>query len=162
MVHIRLKQIIDENFQDYKKPSMMLAMCNCDWKCLTEENLDLSICQNSDLAHQDNIEVSIDKLIERYLNNPITKAVVIAGLEPFLQYAEMLEFIIKFREVSDDDIVIYTGYYIREIWDFIIRLNRYKNIIIKFGRYIPNNEGKFDEVLGVRLASDNQYAVRIS
>ena len=162
MVQIRLKHIIDEDFQDYKKPSMMLATCYCDWKCLTEKSLDLSICQNSELAHQDNIEVSIDSIIERYLNNPITKAIVIAGLEPFLQFAEVIRFINEFREVREDDIVIYTGYYLDEIDIFVNELSDYKNIIIKFGRYIPNNEGIYDEVLGVRLASDNQFAVKIS
>ena len=38
----------------------------------------------------------------------------------------------------------------------------YSNIIIKFGRFIPNREPHFDEVLGVNLASNNQYAKRIS
>ena len=38
----------------------------------------------------------------------------------------------------------------------------YKNIIIKYGRYIPNQTPHRDEVLGVNLASDNQYAERIS
>ena len=55
MVYIRLKSIIDESFQDYKKPSMMLAMCKCDWKCLKEQCLDYSICQNSELVKQENI-----------------------------------------------------------------------------------------------------------
>jgi hypothetical protein len=32
---------------------------------------------------------------------------------------------------------------------------------MKYGRYIPNNKGRFDKVLGVQLASDNQYAERI-
>jgi hypothetical protein len=32
------------------------------------------------------------------------------------------------------------------------------NIIVKFGRYRPNQEPHFDKVLGVELASDNQYA----
>ena len=37
----------------------------------------------------------------------------------------------------------------------------FTNIIIKFGRYIPNQKPHYDEVLGVNLASDNQYAERI-
>ena len=42
-----------------------------------------------------------------YHNNPITRAVVIGGLEPMLQYEEILEFVKQFRQYSDDDIVIY-------------------------------------------------------
>jgi len=32
------------------------------------------------------------------------------------------------------------------------------NIIVKFGRYRPNQEKHYDKILGVFLASDNQYA----
>jgi len=162
MVYIRLKNLMDENFQDYKKTSMMLATCKCDWKCPIEGNFDISICQNSELANQKNIEVSIQSIINRYFNNSITQAVVIGGLEPMLQFDEVLEFINAFRLVSEDDVVIYTGYYYGEILSEIHKLNKYKNIIIKFGRYKENSEKKFDDVLGVWLPSQNQYAIKIS
>lgn len=162
MVHIRLKQIIDETFQDYKKPSMLLATCFCDWKCLKEQNLDISICQNSDLAKQKIIDIPIEDIINRYINNPITKAVIIAGLEPMLQFNEVFQFIKEFRKVSDNDIVIYTGYYPEEIVNQINELKKYKNIIIKFGRYKHESNKKYDEVLGIWLISDNQFALKIS
>jgi pyruvate-formate lyase-activating enzyme len=159
---MKLKDIIDEDFQDYKKPSMMLATCFCDWKCLIEKDLDIHICQNSELAHQDNIEVSVDKIIDRYLNNPITQAVVIAGLEPLLQADEVIEFIKKFREKCDADIVLYTGYYPEEIAKYLFILKEYSNIIIKFGRFQVDSKVKYDEVLGVYLSSENQYAIKFT
>lgn len=162
MVYIRLKNILDENFQDYKKPSMMLATCQCDWKCLKEQRLDISICQNSELAKQQNINISVDNIIDRYINNPITKAIVIGGLEPFLQFDEVLQFIQLFRQKCDDDIVIYTGYYPDEIEDKITQLKQYKNITIKFGRYIHEDTKIFDKVLGIWLVSANQFATKIS
>ena len=58
--------------------------------------------------------------------------------------------------------VIYTGYYPQEIEEQVKALSSYKNIIIKFGRYVPNSTPVYDEVLGVTLASDNQFAERIS
>ena len=61
-----------------------------------------------------------------------------------------------------DDIVIYTGYNLNEIEDKVNILKNYKNIIIKFGRFIPNNKIHYDEILGVYLASDNQYALKIN
>ena len=85
----------------------------------------------------------------------------------------MWEFIHSLRRDygCKDDIVIYTGYNENEEiftekcfevfnrhMNLIEHLSRYKNIIIKFGRFIPNRPHKFDEVLGVELASDNQYA----
>ena len=153
---------MDENFQDYKKPSMLLATCYCDWKCLKEQGLDLSICQNSELIKQKIIDISIEIIIDRYINNPITNAIIIAGLEPILQFNEVIQFIREFRNASNDDIVIFTGYYPNEIKNRIEELKKYKNIIIKFGRYKYNSNKKYDEVLGVWLISDNQFAKKIS
>ena len=159
---IRLKTITDEVFQDYKKPAMMIATRSCDWKCLKEENLDISLCQNSELAKQDDITVSIRSIVGRYVNNPITKAIVIAGLEPMIQIEEIIEFIKEFRMVCVDDVVIYTGYYPYEVQEEIKQLSQFENIIIKFGRYKKDSNKKFDDVLGIWLASDNQFAEKIS
>lgn len=142
---------------------MFIGTSKCDWKCCNEQCLDKIICQNSPLANSKTIDISADEIFRRYINNPITKSVVIGGLEPMLQFNEVLELIKQFRNSNcDDDIVIYTGYYKEEIADKIHVLSEYKNIVIKFGRYIPGQEKHYDEVLGVYLASDNQYAERIS
>jgi len=159
---MKLKTIIDEDFINYKKPSMMLATCQCDWKCLKDNNLDMSICQNSELAHQKTIEISNEKIIARYLNNPISQTLVIGGLEPFLQFKELLLLIHDFREKCEDEVVIYTGYYPSEIKKELKQLKEYSNIIVKFGRYDPTRLKIFDIVLGVWLASYNQFAIKIS
>ena len=98
----------------------------------------------------------------RYINNQLTQAIVIGGLEPFLQFEEVLDFIKEFRENSNDDIVIYTGYYPYEKEREIKLLKQYKNIIIKFGRYTINLPTKYDDILGITLISGNQYAEKIS
>ena len=160
---MKIKGLQDEDFVNYKKPSMFIGTSMCDWKCCNEQCLDKSICQNSSLANSKTIDVSADEIYRRYINNPITKAVVIGGLEPMLQFSDVLELIKIFRDNScNDDIVIYTGYYKEEIADKIALLSKYKNIIIKFGRFIPNQEKHYDEVLGVYLASNNQHAEKIS
>ena len=158
-----VKDIVYETFQDYKKPSMLIATCMCDFKCLTEQNLDISICQNSELTSQKNIEIDDNKIIKRYLTNDVTQAIVIGGLEPFLQFDEIVQFIDLLRYVynNEDDIVIFTGYYLNEIEYYIKILSYYKNIIIKFGRYIPNTESVYDDILGIVLSSNNQYAVKL-
>ena len=74
----------------------------------------------------------------------------------------MYDFIDLFRKKSNDDVVIYTGYNKEEIAGYVGALQEFPNIYIKFGRFIPNQKSKFDEVLGVTLASDNQYGERIS
>lgn len=160
--YLKIKAIMDENFQDYKKPSMMIAMCKCDWKCLKEQHLNISICQNSQLAKQPDVEMPTADIVNRYLNNPITQAVVIGGLEPMKQFNEVLEFINIFRQKSNDDIVIYTGYYPSEIKKQLKQLKQYDNIIVKFGRYNPNGWKIFDHILGIELISDNQFAIKIS
>jgi hypothetical protein len=158
-----IKTITDEDFVNYCKPSMFIGMCYCNWKCCVENNLPVTTCQNEPLAQQPNIEVPIDFIFNRYIKNPITSAIVIAGLEPFLQFEEVYQLIEYFRNHNcNDDIVIYTGYYPNEIQDNITKLGQHENIIVKFGRFIPNDESKYDDVLGINLASKNQYAERIS
>ena len=166
-----IKGLIDECFSDYKKPAMYIAMPKCSFKC--DKDNGCLVCQNSGLARQASQIVSIKALIERYLANPITKAIVFSGLEPFDSAEDLYEFVRTLREdyQCNDDIVIYTGYTEYELtiddtgrteeasynW-----LKHYPNIYIKFGRYIYGQEPHFDEVLGVRLASNNQYGKKVS
>jgi organic radical activating enzyme len=153
-----VKDIVDENFQDYKKPSMFIATAYCNWKCCVEAEIDKSVCQNAEIAKQPSLDVTDNSIVARYLANPLTKAIVIGGLEPFMQPDELFSLIECFRSKTDDDIVVYTGYYKDEISGYIKELSTYKNIIIKYGRFIPNSPKVHDPVLGVHLSSLNQYA----
>lgn len=155
-----VKDILDVDFVNYKKASMVISFPRCSWKC--EKECGKQVCQNSALAKVPDIEISVDKVVERYLKNGISEAVVCGGLEPLDSWSDLLLFIEKFREKSQDNIVIYTGYYKEEITDKINILKQYENIIMKFGRFVPNQEKHYDEVLCVYLASDNQYAEVIS
>ena len=153
---MKIKGLISEDFVNYKKPAMTIMFPYCTFKCGTE------YCQNSPLSKAKDIEIDITDIVIRYLNNPITESVVMQGLEPFDSWDDLIEFVKQLRESTDDDIVIYTGYNKEEIADKITLLSKYKNIVIKYGRYIPRQEKHYDEVLGVYLASSNQYAERIS
>ena len=154
-----IKGITDEDFVNYKVPSMYIATATCSFKC--DKEYGKPICQNSALARQPSIEIDDEKIVERYIKNPITKAIVFGGLEPMDQWQDILYLIALLRNV-DDDIVIYTGYDKDEIDYCLPHFMNYKNIVFKFGRYIPGQQPHFDPVLGVMLASDNQYAERIS
>ena len=151
-----IKGIIDEDFINYKKPSMTIEFPYCSFKC--DKECGQQVCQNSALVNEPNISVSVYKIIDRYLNNPITKAVVCQGLEPFDSKDDLYVFIDRFRRRTDDPIIIYTGYTEEELKDELPILEQFENIIIKFGRFIPNSLHKFDDILGVELASNNQYA----
>lgn len=161
---MRLLTVVDERFDDYKKPAMFLGTISCGGKCCIEAGIPTSICQNDGWRSCAPIEVDSFELCERYLDNKVSEAIVFGGLEPFEQFHEVEEFIHDFRIVygCSDDIVIYTGYYPEEIKEQLKILSVYKNIIVKFGRFVPNSESRFDDVLGVTLASKNQYAERIS
>lgn len=152
--------LVNEDFVNYKKASMFISMPFCTFKCDMENGCEC--CQNSQLAHAEIIQIDPEKLIKNYLENEITSAIVFGGLEPFDSYQELKGFIELFRKKSQDDIVIYTGYYEREIFDEIRELKQFPNIIIKYGRFIPGHSPIYDEVLGVNLASKNQFAVKIS
>lgn len=161
MEFVKLKALIEEDFIQYKKANLFLGTCKCDFKCLKEINKDISICQNSELATSTTISISVKELIKLYTTNPITESVVFGGLEPILQFEEILAFIDAFRKISNDDIVIYTGYYPTEIKEKLFQLEKYSNIIFKYGRFVPESESKYDKVLGVTLSSKNQYGERL-
>lgn len=158
---MRIKSLQDEDFVNYKKPSMFICTASCGGKCCKELDLPLSICQNDELRSCPSSQYDDIKIIFRYLSNPITKAIVFGGLEPFEQYDELADFIQLFRSYSDDDVVIYTGYNENELKEQIKELSQYEGVIVKFGRFVPDQKSHYDEILGVNLVSDNQYAKRI-
>lgn len=155
---MKIKGLVDEDFINYKLPSMYIIFPYCDFKCDRENGC--ALCQNSALVHEPDIEVETKELVRRYISNPITKAIVLAGLEPIDSWNDLLDFLSMAREASDDMIVIYTGYTEEELAQNgkLDTLIAFKNIVIKFGRFRPDQESHKDEVLGVTLCSPNQYA----
>ena len=139
---------------------MFLIFPYCSFKCDTENGS--CICQNSSLVNRPNIDIDIYKIIDKYMSNNISKSIVCGGLEPLDSWEELKTFIVNLRYRTNDPLIIYTGYNKDEIKDQIDWLRFYKNIIVKFGRYIPNRPSRYDDVLGITLVSDNQYAERIS
>ena len=170
--YFSLRELIDEDFVNYYKPSMFIGVPYCDFKCNKEAGT--KVCHNLKLVMQRLVRISVKELIERYLANPITKAIVFGGLEPFYLYREnetiidtagnIASFLMELRHTykCKDDVVIYTGYTEEEIFKgrngFIVPA--LFPLVIKYGRYIPNNESHIDPVLQVKLASSNQYAKR--
>ena len=161
-INITIKELRDEDFTSYKKPSMVIGFPRCSWKC--EKMCGMRVCQNGALAQAPDRIIGVKTIVNRYINNPITSAIIMAGLEPFDSKDDLMCVISYLRVATQDDIVIYTGYtkeeiHNREIYQYLLNA---KNIIVKFGRFIPNHQPHYDEVLGVKLASDNQYAEVIS
>lgn len=161
-----VNNIIEADIINYKKISMFIACPTCTGKCWKELGLDCSICQNNSLRYDNPVEISERDIVEMYLSNPLTEAIVLGGLEPLDRCDEVYKLIFTFRQFGvESPIIIYTGYREDEepVQDLIaaIKSNDFHNIIIKVGRYIPNKPSRKDPVLGVTLASDNQYAIVI-
>lgn len=155
-----IKGIIFEDFINYKKPSMVIEFPYCNFKCNIE--CGKPVCQNFSLIKSDDLDVPIVRIVELYMKNDIDKAIVFQGLEPFDSKADLYQLIKLFREYTNDDIVIYTGYTETELSYEIETLKRlFKNIIIKFGRFIPDQPAHFDDTLGVTLTSSNQYGKKV-
>lgn len=156
---MKVKNIVDEDFINYKLPSMFIGLGECDWKCCKESGIPVTACQNSPLARQQDIDISEDEIFLRYMSNPISKAVVIGGLEPITKWNSIKNLITYFRQHGcNDNFVIYTGYEKEEITDVINDCKQnFINVIFKFGRFKPDLNRRFDNVLGVYLISSNQY-----
>ena len=158
---MKIKGLVDEDFLQYKEPTMFIITSYCSFKCEKESGC-IGLCQNSSLSKLKIYNIDDQKIVDRFLSNPITKAVVFGGLEPFDQKEELYKLIKCFRKHTECDIVIYTGYTESELVCEVEYLKQFSNIIVKFGRYIPTLKPAFDKTLGVELASNNQYAKKIS
>jgi len=161
---MKIIQLIEEDFVNYKRPAFYVGFPTCSFKCDTD--CGRRVCQNRPLITAKKIEVEFDRLIEKYLGNSITKAIVCGGLEPLDSMQDLKDMILAFRKKTDDDIVVYTGYYEYEplALEFISFVKEYNvsNILAKFGRYVPDQKNHFDDIIGVWLASDKQHGVKIS
>jgi len=161
MKEIELKGIIWEDMVNYKKICTTLMFPKCNWKCDIENGVQL--CQNKGLAATPSQWHDTDIIMDMYKKNPISEAIVLQGLEPldspidcYIVAAALQRWDIK------DDLIIYTGYYPYEkdiswIVDAIAFLTP-GHLIVKWGRYIPNQPSHYDPILGINLASSNQYA----
>ena len=155
MCKIVVKNIIDEDFVNFKAPAMFVAFPACTFKCGREN------CQNRELAAAPDIHIAPEKIAARYAANPISEAVVLGGLDPLDSPDAALRLVHALRKVTNDPVVIYTGYDKENLGDVLELLSFYKNIIVKFGKFVPGQKPHFDPTLGVMLASDNQYAETI-
>lgn len=161
---MRLKKILDEDLSHYKKPSMVLFTPSCDFKCCLEQGIDVCTCQNSSWAREPDHNYTPKEILDRYNDNLISKAIVFAGLEPLINIEEVVEtidFLVKNK--VDADIVVYTGY--REDEEQVISFRKklkekeISGVILKVGRFVFNDKSHKDKILGMTLASRNQYAI---
>lgn len=158
---IELKGVIWEDMVNYKKISTTLMFPKCSFKCDKENGVQL--CQNWGLAAAPSERHNIDDILDIYKNNPITEAIVLQGLEPLDSPVDCYTVAAALQRWEiKDDLIIYTGYYPyeKDITQIVESIASFipGHLIIKWGRYIPNQTPHFDPILGVNLASDNQYA----
>lgn len=153
---MKIRGLNDYDIVNYRQPTMFIVFPYCSFKC--DKEAGIQVCQNSKLAKEPIIEMSEDRIIQMYKHNPLLHGIVCGGLEPFDSMSELSNFLYLFRLYYKDPIIIYTGYTETEAELHVSYLKPLGNLIIKFGRFIPNRPSRYDEILGVTLASDNQYA----
>lgn len=164
--------LIETDVVNFWRTSMCIGMPYCDGKCWKDlnargGNYDWSLCHNGGLLKERKIEIPVNELAKKYVNNPLSHAVVFAGMEPLISMNEVVAFIAYLRGACrcDDPVIIYTGYnedeepYIK--FHNLLETAEVNNVIVKFGRYVPDQKSHLDPVLKVMLASDNQYAKQI-
>ena len=160
---IEVKGIIWEDIVNYKKIGTTLMFPHCDFKC--DKECGVNVCQNSSLAAAASQTVLMSLFMRRYMENPLTEAIILQGLEPLDDPISIYTVSAALNDFNcQDDLVIYTGYYKEEVDpEFLHNLATYTpgHLIIKWGRYIPNQEKHYDPILGIYLASNNQYGEMI-
>jgi len=162
---MKLKQIVDEVFGDYKEAGMLLIFPECSWKC--------EGCQNKHLALLETKEFPNEEIVKRFEKNPFTKCIIFGGLEPFYNESSIddismfISHLIEAYPTKEDRpmLIVYTGYEMNELGNILSKyafdalFPLYGNGIIKCGRYIQDSSPYFNDILGVKLASLNQSAI---
>ena len=111
-----LKALVDEDFTNYKVTSMLIACHSCSFKC--DKMSGKQVCQNGTLANQPNIEISIDSIVDRYLSNNLSRAIVFGGLEPFGDISNGIAVIKSLRNNGNsDDVKVFPKKYYIELFD---------------------------------------------
>ena len=142
-----------EVYNDYKKVGVLLATPTCNNNC--------KYCQNEYLKKKKPIEYDISEIFNFVKKNKLIKSFIFGGLDCMDSFDQTYDIIKEIRKKFDYDIVLYTGKLKTDINLEIEKLKNFKGIIIKFGKYKKNKEKKYDELLGITLASNNQYSRRI-
>lgn len=143
-----------EVYNDFKEVGILLASPVCYNNCKN--------CQNEHLKNKKPVVYCVEELINEIKNNKFVKSVIFGGLDCFDSFDETFNFISKFRKVSKEDVVLYTGKTEDCLHEKLKLLKQFENIYVKFGEYIENSNSIFDEVGGIWLSSSNQYFKKIS
>ena len=156
---IELKGIIWEDFVNYRKICTTLMFPKCDFKC--DRECGKQFCQNKGLAAAESQWYDIDDIMTKYMHTYLSDAIVLQGLEPLDSLVDVYTVAAALNKYKiTSDLVIYTGYDKSEVDPSILdKLSSLVpgHLIIKWGRFIPNKNQHFDSILGVTLASNNQY-----
>ena len=161
---MHLKQIIDESVGDYKETSMLLIAPECAWKCVG--------CHNTHLLKLITKNFPDEEILERFQKNPLSKAIVLGGLEPFDCMEEVRAFLQTLRESNivnpKPTVIIYTGYDFPDIEQELIRtgldeeMKKHDKVLLKYGGYLPGYNPTYNPLLGINLASPNQQVMEYS
>lgn len=142
---------VRETITDYRKSTLYLCGYICTLGCKD--------CFHNELKKNHPTTLSIEKLFTDYISTTSCDAILFSGLNWLEQIEELFVLIHYIRSNHiNKDIVIYTGYDKHEISDKIAMLSKFDNIIIKYGRFDATLPPRYDDVLGITLASSNQWA----
>ena len=64
-----IKGLVDVDFIQYKEPSMFIIFPYCDFKC--DKEAGCSICQNSGLANEPNIDIDIKEIVSAEIKSKV-------------------------------------------------------------------------------------------
>ena len=83
---MKLVNLIQEDFTNYKKPSLFLGFPKCSGKCNILNGK--IVCQNEALRNAEKVEISANEIVELYTKNNITNDIKIDNLFKYNEWNE--------------------------------------------------------------------------
>lgn len=147
---ILIKGIFHERTEDAPFIGALICANNCNFNC--------NDCINQDLKYSTGYYMEDTEIIKEVLSNIFNKGIILSGLEWTLQSAEMLK-LIDLALDNNLEVILYTGMIKEDFFNKFPQL-KYKNILIKFGKFNKELYVENYKVYGIKLASSNQEIIK--
>lgn len=152
---ISYKGIVPERFEDAPFVGALLIANDCHMGCKG--------CFNQHLRDIETLTETTDEILDKVQANPLHEGIILAGLEWSEQLEQMIDLVTAAKR-RGLQVMIYTGHTLDEFIEVVGNDNYYDKLAgcyLKLGKYDETKLTKDIEWCGVKMASFNQYILKI-